>query len=284
MIHKLNNSRLLARRGEDYRQRGCYAEALLDFTCAIELNPTYWWAIAHRGECYRQLKRFDPALADLTQAIRLAPDYLWAIAHRGVVYYQQKRLQEALDDLTYSIQRQPDYVWAVAYRVQVSITLKRYPEALLDVDQVIRLDRTIIPHWQGERGLLLNYLGRYQETIECCTQALQENPHDEVALYSLAVASALTKGRAQAEAEIRSARYMLEAMENREKSGLVLYRLGGLAALEGKTAAALNYLKMASTYSDEPGELARHDPAWHTLNIDGTQERIPYETKGLEFV
>lgn len=273
-----DNTWAIAHRGECYLHMKRYEKALADFNRAIELNPTYFWAIAHRGETYRHMKRFDAALAEFKWVIDLNPNYIWAIAHRGATYCQLKRFNKALADLTRAINLKPDYAWAIAYRVQVHVPMKHYEEALVDVDRAIALDKTIVNYWRGERGLLLNYLGRYRETIESCQQALHENPNDYIALYSLAVARTLSKGLAQAEIDIDKARGALQSVVNTEERGLLIYRLGGLAALEGKTTLALNYLQEAISLSDEPIELACHDPAWLNLRADRSFQSLISET------
>jgi hypothetical protein len=47
-----------------------------------------------------------------------------------------------------------------------------------------------------------------------------------------------------------------------------LYRLGGLAALEGDRNQALSYLTDAILLENEPMELARRDLAWLDLRDD----------------
>ncbi|MBI1923677.1 tetratricopeptide repeat protein [Candidatus Poribacteria bacterium] len=260
-----DDTRGLAHRGETYRLMGRYQEALADFNRAIELNPNYAWAIAHRGDLYRQTKRAEAALADFNRAIELNSNYAWAIARRGVTYRLKGRwyLDKALSDLNRAIELKPDYAWAMVHRANVYVMMGRYEEALVDADGAIALDGTIVSHWRGERGLLLNYLGRYAEAIACCEKALQENPDDHIALYSLAVAKACWKGRSEAQAEIDKTQAVLQSLVNTEAHAGALYRLGGLAALQGKTEAALSYLQEAISLEDEPLKIARHDPAWH---------------------
>ena len=145
---------------------------------------------------------------------------------------------------------------------------KRYPEALVDCDRAIALDRTIVPNWPGERGLLLSYLGRYAEVISCCEQGLQENPNDYVTLYTLAVVKARWKGLNEAKVEIDKTRATLQAVVNKSTPAAALYRLGGLAALEGDRNQALSYFTEAILLENEPLELARRDLAWLDLRDD----------------
>jgi tetratricopeptide (TPR) repeat protein len=50
-----------------------YDEALADLNRAIELDPSYAWAIGSHGQTYQAMERYDEALADLNRAIELDP-------------------------------------------------------------------------------------------------------------------------------------------------------------------------------------------------------------------
>ncbi|MFB2919722.1 tetratricopeptide repeat protein [Aerosakkonema funiforme] len=272
------NAKSLAYRGETYRQMKCYQEALADFSRAIALKPNYAWALAHRGETYHLLKRYSEALADFNKAIEISPTYFWAIAHRAGSYHKLDRHFEALLDLDRAIELKPDYAWAIAYRSGFYTLMRRYEEALVNFDKALSLDETVIDHWHSERGLILTCLGRYAEAVECCEQGLKKNPDDYTILYTLAVAKASWIGLADAQPQIDKARVLLQGVVNSEVRAGVLYRLGGLAALEGQSDRAFNYLVEAISLENEPLELARHDLAWLELRQDPRFESLTAET------
>lgn len=262
-----NDIRAIAQRGDIYRLLKQYEEALADFSRAVGQNPIYVWAITRRGEVYRMMKRYPEALADFNQAIELKPDYAWAIAHRGATYrfMGHRYYEKALAEFSRSIELKPDYAWAIAYRARINDMLRRYEDALVDFDTAIALDRTLFNDWRCERGMLLSYCGRYAEAIDCCQEALLENPGDSFALYNIAVFKTRWQGLVEAQPDVDIARNALLGLVNSEARGIVLYRLGGLAALEGQTKQALNYLQEAILLEDEAIEFARHDIAWLQL-------------------
>ena len=262
---KPDDTRAIAQRGETYRQMEHFEAALADFDRAIELNPNYAWAIAHRGETYYLMKRYEEALADFNRAIDLNPDYTWAIAHRGVTYrfLGEAYYTKALADLDRAIERQPDYVWAIAYRCRVYELMKSYKKSLTDFDRAIAFDDTIfMKNWRIERGLILCYDGQYSQVIACCEQRLQEAPQDSTALYCIAVAKARWQGLDKAKSAIERARTALFSQWETEDRGDILYRLSGLAVLEGNCEQAWQYLREAIPINDEAIELVGHDPAW----------------------
>ena len=260
-----DDAKALAHRGENHRLTGHFEAALDDFNRVIALEPDYAWAIAHRGETYYLMKRYQEAFADFNRAIELNPDYNWAIAHRGASYHRLNYYQQALVDFNQAIEQNPNYAWAIFYRGTIYALMNRYEEALVDSDNAIALDQTLIPNWPGERGLLLSYLGRYAEAISCCEQGLEGKPDDYITLYTLAVVKARWKSLTEAQKEINKTQALLEALVNMSICASVLYRLGGLAAIQGDSDQALNYLQEAISLENEPLELARRDLAWLDL-------------------
>jgi tetratricopeptide (TPR) repeat protein len=242
LIKKPNDIHVLANRGETYRLMGRYYEAVTDFSRVVDLEPSHAWAIAHRGAAYRRMKRQEAALADLNAAIDLKPDYAWALIHRANIYTM----------------------------------MRHYENALADVDQAVALDQNVMPHWPGERGLLLSYLGRYAQAIECCEQGLKDYPDDFIISYTLTVVKARRFGLSSA--NIGETRATVEAMVNTEERALALYRLGGLAALENNRDQALDYLQQAILLGEEPRGLAHHDLAWLDMRDDPSFQSLISET------
>jgi tetratricopeptide (TPR) repeat protein len=255
-----------ARRGENHRLAGQFEAALNDFNRSIELEPNNAWAIAHRGETYYLMKRYEEALADFNRAIELNPDYIWAIAHRGVTYrfLGEAYYTKALTDLDRAIEHQSDYVWALAYRCRVYALMKWYEKAMTDFDRAIALDKIIFvgKNWQIEKGLILCYDGQYPEAIACCEQRLQDVSDDTTALYCIAVSKARWLGLDKAASEIERSRAALLAQWETGDRGDILYRLSGLAILEGNCEQAWQYLREAIPINDEAIELVDCDPAW----------------------
>jgi tetratricopeptide (TPR) repeat protein len=267
-----NDAWMLAQRGEIYRLSGCYTKALMDFNDALARQPNYAWALAHRGETYCLMGAYGDALTDFDQAIALRPTYTWAAAHRGVLFRLMGRYSAALADFDHAFALKPDYTWVITQRGNTYMRQKRYTEALADLDRVVALDETFIPHWRGERGLILNAMGRYGETVVCCEQALQKHKKDHIALYSLVVARHLWQGSVAAQAEREQTRKLLQAILQTALPGDVqagaLYRLSGLAALEGQREQALTYLQRGISLDHEPRGLAHYDPAWQEMWVD----------------
>lgn len=281
-----DEARSLAQQGERYRQQGQYEEAIAEFARAIALKPEYAWAYAHRGETYFLMKRYSEALADFNRAVELKPNNVWAIAHRGVTYERIERYEETLADLNRVLELKPDYPWAIAYRCRAYEMMGRYEQALQEFDRAIALDDTIIKDWVTERGLILSFMGRYPEAMEYYQRALQETPDNHFTLYCIAFTKTRWQGLAASQADIDKAKAVLHAIEKTADPSSVLYELAGLAALEGQTDPALDYLQQAISLDYLPRRRALHDLAWLDLRFDPRFQALiaplPWEPLGSD--
>jgi tetratricopeptide (TPR) repeat protein len=59
------------------------AQAIQEFSSAIQLNPKYTVAYFLRAYTYSQIQEFNKSLADYNQAIKLNPNYIGAYLNRG---------------------------------------------------------------------------------------------------------------------------------------------------------------------------------------------------------
>jgi tetratricopeptide (TPR) repeat protein len=267
IIAQPDNHQLLAQLGELYCAQQQYELAHHYFHEAIQRQPNYYWAMAHQGETYRLQGNYAAALTHFNQSLTIKADYVWAIAHRGMTYRLMGKAYYtlALTDFNQAIQLKPDYAWAIAYRCRIYDLLRCYQAALIDFDQAIALDPNLFDNKHSERGMLLSYCGRYEEAIAACQLALQENPHDHFALYNIAVFKMRWQGLSRAQTEIETARTTLQSALDTPDRGIVLYRLGGLAALAGHTELALQFLQPAILLDKTAIDFALHDIAWLDL-------------------
>lgn len=85
-------AKLHTNRGVERKLKGDLDGALADYTEAIRLNPTDFFAFNNRANVRRDKGDLAGAVADYTEAVRLEPDYAAAYTNRGLV-------QERMGDL-----------------------------------------------------------------------------------------------------------------------------------------------------------------------------------------
>lgn len=73
-----------------------HADALVDFSRAIELDSTFAAAYFNRGTTYRKLAQLEAALADYIQALHYDPENVDACFNIGTMIYGQGKPDQAL--------------------------------------------------------------------------------------------------------------------------------------------------------------------------------------------
>jgi tetratricopeptide (TPR) repeat protein len=100
-----------AERGFAYSNSGRHADALPDYTRAIELNPTPA-AYANRGWANLELGNMDQAIADLDKAIEMDPSNEFALASRSRLYLTRKQYAQTIADCDAGLRLNPGATWA----------------------------------------------------------------------------------------------------------------------------------------------------------------------------
>lgn len=154
-----------AMRGRSYNALDQHAEAVADYTTAIELQGDYDYYYALRANAYNGLSEFDLALADATFAIELDPDYAYAYALRGDNYLDMEDPTAAIDDLTRAIELDSDYVWPLATRSLAYQQLNLLDEALADAEAAIAIDPEY-GYGYTRRGEIYYLSGQYDLALE----------------------------------------------------------------------------------------------------------------------
>jgi tetratricopeptide (TPR) repeat protein len=79
----------------------------LDYTKAIESNPSYAVAYYNRGVVYANKNQLNEALVDFNKATELAPQYADVYFNKAVIYEKTGRIKEAIETYKLFIQYAP---------------------------------------------------------------------------------------------------------------------------------------------------------------------------------
>lgn len=94
-----NNVSALIERGNAYREKGDFTNALADHNKAVELGPSSARAYLGRGMDYLALNQYEKALEDFNRTIGLNPELSEAYARRGEArVWLQTEYQQAIAD------------------------------------------------------------------------------------------------------------------------------------------------------------------------------------------
>ena len=153
-------------RGWSYYQQEEYAQAILDCTESIDLNPSefaYWV----RGTVYEELGKLQSAIADFTTSIVLSPSDAITRVSRAFVWVKLGYFNKALVDYTTALELDPDNTDNLLFRAGAYQELSMDAEALADLLQL----RDIEPERDG-----------LDEQIQAIQSRLDMSPQSEDAL------------------------------------------------------------------------------------------------------
>lgn len=116
-----------------------YREAILDFELAIKLDSTHDDAYMGRGVCMKALEQFDQAILDFNKAIQINPQSKGAFFNLGLTFLDKRECQSAIFCFSQAIELEQDFNNYNNYfnRGRAKECLKDYRGAILDYNEVI---------------------------------------------------------------------------------------------------------------------------------------------------
>jgi Tfp pilus assembly protein PilF len=151
-------------RGLAYSNRNENEKAVLDYTKAIELKPTYKEAYVNRANIFRSQNRNEEALSDYNKALDIKPNFSIALFNRGILFMNQNRNEEAIGEFTRAIEINPGYFKAYCNRGVLYVNEKKYNEAIQDYNTAIELNPDYMEAYYN-RGIAHYYMG---DKDQCC--------------------------------------------------------------------------------------------------------------------
>jgi tetratricopeptide (TPR) repeat protein len=179
-------------RGHLHEQNKRYAEALADYSKAIEVDPQFVEAYFSRSSLYAghpslDKRDYGKAVADLTKILEIDPKDFSARFNRALAYESLSEYDKAIADYTKVIEGDTDFsrngngkhkclAQTHHYRGRAYQWYKRdHPKAVADYTKALRLDPEIeMVHYR--RGQAYNALKEYAKAVTDFTAALERDP------------------------------------------------------------------------------------------------------------
>jgi len=168
-----------AGRGEIYRFKKQYNEAISDYNESIRLNPNNAAAFAGRGAAYGWSEQYDQAISDCTEAIRLNPNNAVAWGERGNAYYYKSQNDKAMSDCIEAIRLNPKYSLPYEIRGELFRLKNQFDQAINDCNEAIRLGKNS-SFVYGVRGASYQMKGDKDRAVSDLEKALSLYPDDWV--------------------------------------------------------------------------------------------------------
>jgi tetratricopeptide (TPR) repeat protein len=165
----------LNRRGQLKAEAGQDEEAILDFSEAVEADPSCWRAIHNRGVLTAQAGQFDKAYDDFARTIELNPKFAKAYSNRAALFVVANNLKAAREDYDHAIELDPKL--AVAHRGdgRVCQLTGDVNAAITHYDLAVKLAPTDA-YAAACRADLLTDLGRYSDAAAEYNRAIDLDP------------------------------------------------------------------------------------------------------------
>ncbi|HAS41629.1 MAG TPA: hypothetical protein DCS93_14200 [Microscillaceae bacterium] len=165
-------------KGKAKSEAGAYAQAIQDFTKAINLNSRSDDAYHYRGEAYFRIRRYKNALDDFDKAIALDPRQSSASYHlRGLVKYNLKLYKQAVSDFDEAIKIAYSDETYFVDRAKAYLQLKRFKKALRDCNRALKISNTYA-YALSIRGLVKAAQGKHQDASGDLKAAIQNAKND----------------------------------------------------------------------------------------------------------
>jgi tetratricopeptide (TPR) repeat protein len=173
--HRLHRSVLLYNIAQVNMSNRSYAEAVRNYTAAIEMDPNYSEYFNERGSVFLRMGRFEEAVADYRHAIELSPPYREVWTNLGQAYRQMGRWEDAAAAYSKALELDPSQVLPWLGRAQAYEALEKTHEALCDYATALNLDPEQPLAWSN-RAVLHYEAGQLTAAVADLGEAIARAP------------------------------------------------------------------------------------------------------------
>jgi tetratricopeptide (TPR) repeat protein len=141
-------------RGKNYFDKGQYAEAIIEYRNAVEVDATFGEARKQLAESYTRAGNDRAAFEQFVRAADLLPSDVALQVHVGNLLLVVRKPEEALARADSALKLEPENIQALVLRGNALAGLSSYEDALKSIEQAIQLD--------PERGATYTHLGQIE--------------------------------------------------------------------------------------------------------------------------
>ncbi|HVN64647.1 MAG TPA: tetratricopeptide repeat protein [Candidatus Binataceae bacterium] len=172
------------RAGVAARERGDHAEAIRDFTRALEADDLSIVAKAivynDRGLAYEAERQYDRAIADYNAALGLKPDFAEVYVNRGKAFAEKGEYDRVISDFSAAIRLNHESADAYENRGTAYLLKGEFDKAISDFDNAIRLRPGDLEGYYNRAGAYY-YKGEYRKAIGDLSKIIRRKPNDAIA-------------------------------------------------------------------------------------------------------
>ncbi|MBI2932343.1 MAG: tetratricopeptide repeat protein [Planctomycetes bacterium] len=174
-------------RGDTRYCLGRYADAIVDYTEALALDPRNAATLCNRAMAYQALREYDLSLHDYSRAIEFQPDFARAYNGRGLVRSEQLDYAGARADFEQATEINHLYVDAYNNLGNVLVMEQQVDEAIQVYDIALGIDAGN-PEIHANRGLAQMAKNEPRAALVDFEASLKTDPDNAEVLYQCAMA------------------------------------------------------------------------------------------------
>ena len=187
ILSSLPNDIAYNNRGNVYSKQGNFAQAISEYTKAIEINPGLAEAYNNRGLTYVEQGNLPQAVSDYNKAIEINPNLADVYANRGLVYARQSNFSQAVSDFTKAIEINPNFAEAYINRGAAYDDQGNFAQAISDYNKAIEINPNFAEAYYN-RGNTYKKQSNFSQAIFDYTKAIEINPNHADAYNNRGVA------------------------------------------------------------------------------------------------
>ncbi|MDR1803087.1 MAG: tetratricopeptide repeat protein [Treponema sp.] len=174
--------------GECYHHRGLacqqltwMAEALEDYSDAIEIFPNSAILYYYRASVLISYEEPDEAIADCEKALELSPGLTKVHSMLGSAYNIKEEYEKAIEHYNKALAANPENVSSLLNRSFAYFKLKNYSASVSDAARAVALDPAY-PEARFYSGIALMEMGEYKKALADFDEAIRLDEKYEIAI------------------------------------------------------------------------------------------------------
>ena len=180
-----NKQRPHHNRGKAYQAEGKYAQAILDYNRAIQIDPTVLDTYNNLGNAHQGVGDFDQAVSDYTKALGINPLNDVAYYGRGNALGAKHDFTRAISDFNKALELKPGNLNAYNDRGNAYSGQGQYDQAISDYTRALAIDPTDASVYFN-RARAYQAKGDLDQALADYSKAIEIDPRNDVLYFSRA--------------------------------------------------------------------------------------------------
>jgi len=150
-----------------YKVRGAFDQAIQEYTKALELDPSFGYALNELAYAYSDMRNFEKAMEYSEKYAALLPGDANPIDSIAELYFRMGKLDESIAKYKDALKLKPDFLGSNIGLTYIYALKENYQEALKFIDQFITIAPSVGAKGMGTyfKNILLYWVGKRKQAL-----------------------------------------------------------------------------------------------------------------------